>query len=701
MTRVAKALEEHAYGMEVVQAEHLADAVVLHVIGMANLEATIARCKDRGQQVILLQYCVRTTEEPSTSFWLPIWQNVACVWSYYDLPALCAEDGVDFVGVNFYHAPLGCDGDIFRSYDVPKKYAIATSGYVAETEGIAEAARATWALKVKQFHLGPSNLELGDHVVCKLDINDHDLAQFYSRCYYVAGLRRVEGFELPAVEGLLCGARPIVFDRPHYRQWFNDLAVFVPEGSPEDLVQALVRVMASQPQPVTAAERQVALNRFSWPAIAAGLWAAAFAPAKAPQSLGASVASSGPRRKVLVIGDAAVSSGFARATHRGILAETHKHWDVRVIGINYMGDPHDYPYAIYPPRDHTCHDPFGLTRAPKMAKEWQPDVIVIQQDPWNFPAYVKNLRKAEVTAPIVGAVAVDGLNCNAHALKDLDLAVFWTEFAKNEAVKAGYRGLGAVIPLGVDRSIYKSYSREFALRARGLPASLEQAFIVGNVNRNQPRKRLDLTVRYFAKFVQQTRADDAYLYLHIAPTGDTGYDVEQLMAFYAKEYHLPNLTKRLILADPEIGHGVHESVLAATYSLFDVQITTTQGEGWGLTTMEGMACGAPQIVPDWAALGEWPGDTVAKVRCTTTSVTPGNINVIGGVPDETEFVEALVWLYQHPHMRSVYRDRGARHVSNDRFNWDNIAKQWFGVLEEFMLARDMAQQSAESVAVGA
>src|SRR5207245_1483917 len=157
------------------------------------------------------------------------------------------------------------------------------------------------------------------------------------------------------------------------------------------------------------------------------------------------------------------------------------------------------------------------------------------------------------------------------------------------------------IHLEVHLQIYYPGNQQEARQRLGFPESLFDKFIVGNVNRNQPRKRLDLTVQYFAEWMKDSQINDAYLFLHIAPTGDVGYNPEQLLKYYG-------IDRRLIKGDPGVWSGVTEMEMADTYRSFDVQVTTTQGEGWGLTTMEGMACGIPQIVPEWSALGEWPKD---------------------------------------------------------------------------------------------
>jgi glycosyltransferase involved in cell wall biosynthesis len=320
-----------------------------------------------------------------------------------------------------------------------------------------------------------------------------------------------------------------------------------------------------------------------------------------------------------------------------------------------------------------------------MVEGIKPDAIVIQNDPWNIPRYVEALEGAHVPY-LIAALAVDGKNCDAAiALNGLDLAIFWTEFGKNQARIGGYEGPAAVVPLGVNTELYKPRDRKACRKALGFDA-IEDAYIVGNVNRNQPRKRLDLTISYFADWVKEFAVQDAYLYLHVAPTGDKGYNVSQLMKYYG----FTGNNKRLILCEPDMGYGIPELQLAHVYGSFDVQLTTTQGEGWGLCTMEGMACGVPQIVPDWSALGEWPEDKVMRVRCSEIAVTPNYINVIGGVADRRATINALQEMYISERTRRAYGDAGRTLVNRQEFRWENIGQAFSDAIDDVIEAKKTA-----------
>jgi hypothetical protein len=123
----------------------------------------------------------------------------------------------------------------------------------------------------KGVHLGPRHAS-AEAWACRDGLSDDGVAALWSSCEWIAALRRVEGFELPALEGLLCGARPVAFDREHYRHWLGEHAEYVPEGTAPEVTAALLELFGRKPRPVRAAERDAVVARFAWPALAAAFW---------------------------------------------------------------------------------------------------------------------------------------------------------------------------------------------------------------------------------------------------------------------------------------------------------------------------------------------------------------------------------------------------------------------------------------------
>ena len=154
-----------------------------------------------------------------------------------------------------------------------KKYVIASSGRAYLTESARECILAAQNVHKRVFHLGSvitdkPNVDFSD------GMSDQKLAEKYSACEFVAGLRKKEGFELPVIEGLICGARPIVFARPHYRKWFNDLAEFIPERSRDYIIEDLTYLFKKGARPISKEEKQIALERFNWETIVKKFWKA-------------------------------------------------------------------------------------------------------------------------------------------------------------------------------------------------------------------------------------------------------------------------------------------------------------------------------------------------------------------------------------------------------------------------------------------
>jgi len=684
MERVTQALVAASGAVRIVDDMEQADLVVLHVVGFPETETLVQQLRAKKQKYAIIQYCIRTTQRPSTFDWLDIWKGAELVWTYYDLEKMHTEDqfamneektggapGMLFTlaqqGIKIYRSPLGVDSIAFRPWDVPKKYLIGTSGFVLESEGVLEANEAVRRLGGQQFHLGPAFEEL-ENTYYKTGINDATLAQLYSQCKYIAGLRRDEGFELPAAEAILCGVRPICFDRPHYRDWYGDWAIYIPEGTFSEVADALTEQLAKEPVAFSSEDRKAAAERFSWMRICTEFWAHVRAPKPTIRTK--------VRKTLLWVGDAAVSTGFARSTH-GALDTLKEHWDVHVLGINYYGGPHPYPYDIHP--TISASQPmadFGERRLPEMIGKIKPDLVVLQNDPWNIPVY----KKALGNVPGVGVIAVDGLNCRGTNLNGLKKSIFWTKFGEQEARKGGYEGLSAVIPLGVDRQSFRPSDKTEARRAIGFPEKLWDRFVVLNVNRNQPRKRMDLMISYFAQWIHTKGINDAMLFLHVAPTGDSGFDVQQLAAWHG-------IANRLIIAEPEIGLGAPEDILVKTYNACDIAASTTQGEGFGLTTLEAMACRKAFLGPDWAALGDWAMPAMVGVECTEIACTPNNINVIGGIASRDQYISNLDRLYRDEQFRSMHADRGFELASQAQFRWADIGARFHEELDALFFTK--------------
>jgi D-inositol-3-phosphate glycosyltransferase len=387
--------------------------------------------------------------------------------------------------------------------------------------------------------------------------------------------------------------------------------------------------------------------------------------------------------RLLWIGDAVAHTGFATVCH-SVLDQLHDRYDVHVLGINYFGDPHQYKYSIYPAS--TGGDVFGLKRTPALLQQIRPHITMIVNDPWIVRDYIQPLsapigkiNNMDVFTHKVAYMPIDGKNIQpafVQPLNELERAIFYTQFGLDEARKNGFESDRVdIVPHGVDLTDFAQMSTD---TARNKLTSIQKDwFVVGCVNRNQPRKRIDLALEYFAEWVKD-KPMTVKFYYHGA-LQDVGWNILQLADYYG-------INDRMIITDPNMSTaiGVPRSMLKYIYNSFDVQITTTLGEGWGLTQMEGMACGVPQIVPRWSALGEWADGGAAFVECTATQANSGGLNTIGGIADKAQFIQELDRMYFDIPYRKKIGKAGYDLVRQPQFQWKNVADKFDQIFKKVM-----------------
>ena len=261
MKRIENAFKKYSpKEIEFVENEKDAELVIIYAYGHRRKQWwTASRLLSEGKKYAVIQTAIRSTPNPGCDDWLQLWQNAKLVWSYYDLPSFIKSENAIWQQYikkfSFYYAPLGVDPDIFKDLNLERKY-IATIGNNRD-ESVNECKEAAQAVGKEVYELGAG-------------ISDEELVKKYNQSKYVCALRRKEGFEFPVLEGLLCGAIPIVYDRPETRRWFDGLAIFIPEVKHEQVVDNLISYFQSD-LPALEKKEDV-MKRFNWKTIIEGFW---------------------------------------------------------------------------------------------------------------------------------------------------------------------------------------------------------------------------------------------------------------------------------------------------------------------------------------------------------------------------------------------------------------------------------------------
>mmetsp|Transcript_11850 Transcript_11850/g.26954 ORF Transcript_11850/g.26954 Transcript_11850/m.26954 type:complete len:456 (+) Transcript_11850:70-1437(+) len=147
--------------------------------------------------------------------------------------------------------------------------------------------------------------ELSGKTLCDFHINlgrisEEDLHAELQATKYVSALRKFEGFEIPGIEALFSGARPIIYDFIPGYAWYYKHGVEVTSIHADQLVGQLRDVLLREPNPVSSEELSFLRAKFDWNVIVPHMFNTAFAELTSPRWLDtfqATQAVSSPARK--------------------------------------------------------------------------------------------------------------------------------------------------------------------------------------------------------------------------------------------------------------------------------------------------------------------------------------------------------------------------------------------------------------------
>jgi D-inositol-3-phosphate glycosyltransferase len=384
--------------------------------------------------------------------------------------------------------------------------------------------------------------------------------------------------------------------------------------------------------------------------------------------------------KLMVWGDAVVPTGFSRVLHAVTKYLPDAVYQISWLGINYYGDPHEYPYRIYPAS--TRGDLWGINRLKEVIAKEQPDLIFLLNDIWVINRVLNEIKDIKPLPKIVAYFPVDGTDFNKEWFKDfgiIDRTVVYTDFGKRVVEACGAKNLKIdVIPHGTDTGIFYPINRpKSEIKKLVYPNTAEfiDSFIVLNANRNQPRKRIDIFLEAF-KLFSENKPENVKAYCHMG-LRDAGWDISDLAVRYG-------IDKKLIITNnsPTL-QTVSVEKLNVIYNATDVGINTGIGEGWGLTNTEHVVTGAPQIVGNHSACAELFSDCGIVVPAPVKIVDSG-INITHYASRIEDMAEAMETLYTNKELYNELAKKGFEKFANEKYSWKTIAKQWDTIFQEVL-----------------
>lgn len=382
--------------------------------------------------------------------------------------------------------------------------------------------------------------------------------------------------------------------------------------------------------------------------------------------------------KIFIWGDGGAATGFS-TVNTEIVKGLSEDNEVHHLAINYNGDPINIKtkcdYKLYPAgvKGHVL----GLNRIQEFANG-KFDLIYLLNDIWVLDQVLGIIKETwKEIPPIVVYYPVDAEEYTPDWFKHFDIVtipVVYTEFGKMVSEKVAPDLDFKVIQHGTNFDNFYRMDKLESKKARYKEnTELHDSFVVLNANRNQPRKRLDISIEGFALFAENK--PENVVYYHHAGLRDVGWYAHTLFKRF-------NILDRIILTNAEMNHQqVSIKELNLIYNATDVGINTSLGEGFGLTNTEHAVTGAPQIVPDSSACRELFYDCGLLIP-TIAKHTYENTLTVGRLVSPEGLAEQLEKIYCEEGLLENLGYKGRMKFTQYEYSWEFVSGEFYKTFEE-------------------
>ena len=276
-----------------------------------------------------------------------------------------------------------------------------------------------------------------------------------------------------------------------------------------------------------------------------------------------------------------------------------------------------------------------------------------------------------------------------------DAVVTFTPYWRDVAKSLGVTRPLYVFPHGFDPLLYFPIPRDLARMYYQIP---NNAFVILNLNRNQPRKRWDHTMMAFADVIERHLA----LKERVAKSKDPNKVVRPVLLMVATQmdgfWNLMDILEHQLklrgismdvgkeyivtLAKPQQMSDFEINVL---YNACDVGLNTCEGEGFGLCQFEHAAVGCPQVVANIGGFREFlhAGNSIlvdVKLRYYVDRQRDG----IGGLAElssPNDIADGLWRYYQNPAQVTKHGARARAELLHN-YRWETVVNYFHRVLKD-------------------
>jgi len=345
-------------------------------------------------------------------------------------------------------------------------------------------------------------------------------------------------------------------------------------------------------------------------------------------------------------------------------------------------DPYGEDWIIYPVDGYGTHDSIrSIIRSEK------PDLLWFMTDPRFFGWLWEIEDEIRPLIPTVYYHVWDNYpypKFNSDFYNSTDVVVCISKVTHDIVSTVAPDVKSLYLPHAVDTDVFckqPDYKvEEFAVKGfQGPDKDLSKVTFFWN-NRNARRKQSGTVLWWFKEFLDEVGHDKARLIMHTDPKDMNGQDLVAIM-------------NELKVTDGQIllsSNKIPPDMLTLMYNFADCTINISDAEGFGLATLESMACETPIIVTMTGGLQEQVTD---GTEWFGVGIEPSSKAVIGSqhVPyiyedriSKKDFMSALYQIFNMSKEERQSLGKKCREHVMKNYNFNTFCDRWVEIIDEIV-----------------
>lgn len=326
---------------------------------------------------------------------------------------------------------------------------------------------------------------------------------------------------------------------------------------------------------------------------------------------------------------------------------------------------------------------FGEKLIKQYITDISPDIVIIYNDLVVINSLIEVIKTIEdrqfKLIPYIDIVYKNEKNMLIKNISDAcDGAIMFTEYWDSVIKTQNFSKPTYILEHGFNSDAFYPIPKKISRKFFGIS---EDDFVIVNLNRNQPRKRWDLCLMSFIKFVS-THKDES-IKLLIATSMNGGWDLIDLMISECRKYNMDvNEFKKhlIIIQNPQ---QISDFEINVMYNVGNVGINTCDGEGFGLCNFEQAGIGIPQIVPNIGGFKDFFNkDNSCIIEPKWTYYCDHSRDFVSGeaeMCDVDDYVKAMEFYYSN---RSTSEEHGAKARKNiiENYQWKDKGQKLYDII---------------------